>query len=111
LPEGSPNRVVWIVLAYLWPLAFIPLILERDDADVRWHARHGILLMAAELMVAVGYLALSSTVRFARFGLGGAVLVGVVAAWAVVFAVHIAAIVKGLGGRRLIVPGVSALLK
>ena len=111
MPEASPNRGVWIVLAYLWPLAFIPLILERDDADVRWHARHGILLMAAELTLAAAYLAVSSIVRFARFGLGGAALVCVVAVWAGILAIHIAAIVKGLDGRRLIVPGVSGLLK
>ncbi|HMD35572.1 MAG TPA: hypothetical protein VKH42_11415 [Vicinamibacterales bacterium] len=111
MPEASPNRGVWIVLAYLWAFAFIPLILEREDADVRWHARHGVLLMAAELTLAAAYFALSSMVHFARFGLGGVVLVCVVLTWAAVFALHIAAIVKGLDGRRLIVPGVSALLK
>ena len=102
---------MWIVLAYLWLLAFIPLILERDDADIRWHARHGILLMAAELTLGVAFLAVSSLLRFARFGLGGAALVGLVAAWAATLAIHITAIVKGLDGRRLVVPGVSALLK
>ena len=46
----SQNGGVMIVLAYLWPLAFVPLLLEKEDADVQWHARHGIVLMAAELI-------------------------------------------------------------
>jgi hypothetical protein len=111
LPEVSSNRGVWIVLAYLWPLAFLPLLLEREDSDVLWHARHGVLLMAAELALIAAYLVLSSTIHFARFGLGGAALACVVFAWAAILALHIVAIVKGLDGRRLIVPGVSALLK
>jgi len=96
-----------IVLAYLWAFAFIPLLLERDDADVRWHARHGILLMAAELTLVAAYFALSSIVHLARFGLGGAALVCVVLAWAAVLALHIAAMLKGIDGRRLVVPMLS----
>jgi len=101
---------VWIVLAYLWPLAFVPLVLERDDPEVLWHARHGILLMAVELAVVALYLTVSAFLDAARFGLGGAVLIAIVAGWAGVFALHIAAIVKGLAGARLFVPGLSRLL-
>src|SRR5437016_5802174 len=52
MPDAAPsaNRGVMIVLAYLWPLALVPLLLEKHDADVQWHARHGLVLMAAELL-------------------------------------------------------------
>ena len=43
---ASPNRGVMIVLAYLWLLALIPLLLEKQDAEVQWHAKHGLVLMA-----------------------------------------------------------------
>ena len=100
-----------IVLAYLWPLALVPLLVERGDPEVRWHARHGIVLMAAEAVLLVAYLATVSLVHVAKFGLGGVLLVLVVCAWIAILAVHIAAIVKGLNGRRLLVPRISALLK
>ena len=48
----SPNRGVMIVLAYLWPLALVPLLVEKDDAEVQWHAKHGIVLMVAEIVAA-----------------------------------------------------------
>ena len=43
----SPNRGVMIVLAYLWLLALVPLLFEKTDRQVQWHARHGIVLMIA----------------------------------------------------------------
>ena len=110
MPEDSPNRGVMIVLAYLWPLAFVPLLVDREDPEVRWHARHGIVLMVAEAMLVMAYLAVATVVPFAAFGLGGALLVFVVFAWAGILSVHIAAIVKGISGQRLILPGITALV-
>src|SRR5579862_6339384 len=111
MPEVSSNRGVMIVLAYLWPLALVPLAFERQDPEVRWHARHGIALMAAEGLLAAAYLAAASVVHVAAIGLGGALLTIVVLAWAGILALHIAAIIKGVSGQRLIVPKLSALLK
>src|ERR1041385_1164976 len=56
----SPNRGVMIVLAYLWPLALVPLLLEKHDADVQWHAKHGIVLMIAELVLFFAYVTMTS---------------------------------------------------
>ena len=53
MPDSSSNRGVMIVLAYLWPLAIVPLLLEKDDADVQWHAKHGLVLLAAELLLLI----------------------------------------------------------
>jgi len=100
-----------IVLAYLWPLALVPLVAERGDAEVQWHARHGLVLMTAELLLAAAYLVAASFVHAAAIGLGGALLVSVVAGWAAILAVHIAAIVKGINGERLNVPRITSLVK
>ena len=59
-----------IVLAYLWPLAVIPLLVEKQDPEVQWHAKHGIVLMIAELAVLFAYMLLTSIVTVAAFGLG-----------------------------------------
>lgn len=107
MPESAPNRGVMIVLAYLWPLALVPLLLEKHDPDVRWHARHGLVLMAAEILIFVAFGAITSVVSLATLGVGCALSLFVICIWIAILAVHITAIVKGLGGSRLMVPYVS----
>ena len=47
----SSNRNVMILLSYLWLLALVPLLTEKDDKEVQWHAKHGLVLMVAELFL------------------------------------------------------------
>lgn len=49
--SASPKRGVMIVLAYLWLLALTPLLVEKDDAELQWHAKHGLVLFGAEIAV------------------------------------------------------------
>jgi len=107
MPDSSSNRGVMIVLAYLWPLAIVPLLLEKDDADVQWHAKHGLVLLAAELLLLVGFAVLTSLVSLATFGLGCALSMVVIFIWVAILGVHIVAIIKAMGGTRLIIPGIS----
>jgi uncharacterized membrane protein len=106
MPE-APARGVMIVLAYLWLLALVPLVVEKHDADVRWHARHGLVLMAAELALAVGFAAVALVASLSALWLASAVIVMAVGLWFAVFALHAMAAIKGLAGSRLRVPGVS----
>ena len=55
-PGGSTssNRGVMIVLSYLWILFLIPLLTEKDDAEVQWHAKHGLVLTVVEVVVLIG---------------------------------------------------------
>jgi len=105
--EVSPNRGVMIVLAYLWPLALVPLLLERRDPDLQWHAKHGLVLMIAELLLLVGYIAVTSLVSLAALGLGCFLSILLVFGWTAILALHVVAILKGVSGTRLIVPGLS----
>ena len=105
--EPSPNRGVMIVLAYLWALAIVPLLLEKQDAEVQWHAKHGLVLMAAELAVIFAYMLITSLVSIAAFGLGCAMSLLFVFAWVGILALHVVAILKGVNGGRLIIPGIS----
>ncbi len=105
--EASPNRGVMIVLAYLWPLALIPLLLDKHDPDVQWHAKHGIVLMIAELILLFAYIVLTSVVSLATLGLGCVLSLLLVFGWVGILALHIVAILKGVSGTRLIVPGLS----
>lgn len=107
LPTGgtqSSNRGVMIVLSYLWLLALVPLLVEKDDKEVQWHAKHGIVLMVAEIVfwiaVTIVQMALG-TILGCVVGLLGFFV------WIGILVLHIIAIMKGINGGRLIVPGVS----
>jgi uncharacterized membrane protein len=108
MPEPAPagtvssNRGVMIVLSYLWILALVPLLVEKTDEQVQWHAKHGIVLMVAEI---VFWIVFNIVVYMIPFGC----LVGLLGPLvALVFvAVHIVAMIKGLNGQRLIIPKLS----
>jgi uncharacterized membrane protein len=96
-----------IVLAYLWPLALVPLLLEKDDAEVQWHAKHGIVLMIAELILLFAYVATTMFISLATLGLGCALSIFIVFGWIAILGVHVVAILKGINGERFIIPGIS----
>src|SRR5712692_10165895 len=91
--EPSPNRGAMIVLAYLWFLALVPLLVEKDDREVQWHAKHGIVLMVAELILGVALVTLAAVVGLVALGLGFVVSIFAMLAWIAVFMLHIVAIV------------------
>jgi uncharacterized membrane protein len=105
--KASPNRGVMIVLAYLWLLALVPLLLEKRDADLQWHAKHGLVLAFAELLLLCGYAVMASIVSLATLGLGCVLSILLVFGWVAILALHVVAILKGVNGSRLILPGLS----
>jgi uncharacterized membrane protein len=108
MPESTPagtvssNRGVMIVLSYLWILALVPLLVEKEDGEVQWHAKHGIVLMVAEI---VFWIVFNIVVYMIPFGCLLGALGPLVAL--VFLGVHIVAMVKGLNGQRLIIPTLS----
>jgi uncharacterized membrane protein len=107
MADGAPSRATMLVLAYLWPLAIIPLLIARDDADVQWHAKHGLVLMAAELAVFLALSIVTTVFTIVTLGVGCVISVVFLFLWAGVLVLHVAAIVRALNGSRLIIPGVS----
>ncbi len=107
MTEAVPNRSVMLVLAYLWPLAAVPLLFHREDAEVQWHAKHGLVLMLAELLGALAISLVTSIVTLITFPLGCVLSLFFIFVWVAIAGLHIAAIVKALGGSRLIIPWVS----
>src|SRR6185437_14296417 len=103
----SQNRGLLIVLAYLWLLALVPLLVDTQDREVQWHARHGIVLMVAEVFLGMALMVLTSAAAFAFFGLGCFVSLLTLSLWIAILVVHVVAIAKGLQGERLIIPGLS----
>jgi len=107
MADSAPNRAAMLVLAYLWPLAVIPLFLTKDDPDVQWHARHGLVLMAAELALLLALSIVMQLLMVVTLGVGCLASILFVFLWAGVLVLHVFAIVRALNGHRLVLPGVS----
>jgi uncharacterized membrane protein len=100
----SSNRNVMIVLSYLWLLALVPLLTEKEDREVQWHAKHGIVLMVAEIVLWVAINIV--TIPLGAF-LGCLFALVIPILFLAECILHILCIVKGINGQRLIIPGVS----
>lgn len=92
-----------IVLAYLGILALIPLLIEKEDDEVQWHAKHGIVLLVTWIVVSIALTILSAVPGVGWiFGCAiGPIL------WLVILVIHIVCIVKGVNGERFRLPVVS----
>lgn len=101
----SPNRSVMLVLSYLGLLALIPLLVEKDDPEVQWHAKHGLVLTVLWIILGFGLGLLSGMLAFADLGCSGCIAQWILSV--VILVVHIMAIIKALNGQRLIIPGIS----
>ena len=99
---GSNNRTLMIILSYFGPLALIPFLMEKDDRDIQWHSKHGLVLFGADIVISI-VLTIISTVTSC---VGCLVTLPV---WIIVAVVHIICIVKGVNGERFLIPGLSDL--
>ena len=103
----SSNRGIMIVLSYLWLLALVPLLVEKEDKEVQWHAKHGIVLMVAEIVLWIAIMIVTAIISMLSGALGCVVSLLTMGLWLAILVVHVVAIVKGVNGTRLIIPGVS----
>lgn len=103
----SPNRTVMIVLSYLGLLALIPFLTEKDDQEVQWHAKNGLILLAAEVVFWIA-IAIISGILFRALGCFGCfarLLLYVVQL--APLALNVIGIIKGLKGERFVIPVLS----
>ena len=99
----SSNRTLMIILSYLGPLALVPLLAEKDDREVQWHAKNGLVICVAEIILWVAISIIGMVMP--DLGCSGCILGFALCIAAIVVA--ILGITKGLNGQRLIIPGVS----
>jgi uncharacterized membrane protein len=98
----SGNRQLMLILSYLWVLALIPYLTEQRDPEVKWHARHGLVLLVAEIILSVVLFILTLLPV-----IGCAFSVIWMVAWLGIVVLHVICIVKAVGGERFTVPYVS----
>jgi len=103
----SENRNVMIVLSYLWLLALIPLLVEKDDREVQWHAKHGLVLTVVEVVVMIGLQVVVMILGAISGGLGCVFTLLIPIFMLAILIVHVLCIVKAINGGRFLIPGVS----
>jgi len=103
----SENRNVMIVLSYLWLLALIPLLVEKDDSEVQWHAKHGLVLTVVEVVVMIGLQVVIMILGAISGGLGCVFTLLIPIFMLAILIVHVLCIVKGINGQRFLIPSVS----
>ncbi|HEY0552800.1 MAG TPA: DUF4870 domain-containing protein [Thermoanaerobaculia bacterium] len=100
-PPGaaSPNRGIMLVLSYLWLLALIPFVVEKNDPEVQWHAKHGLVLTVAEFLLWIVVGIVTHIIPFA-----GCVLWLL---WPLTLIFRIFLIIQANNDKRVLIPGIS----
>lgn len=103
----SPNRTIMIVLAYLGPFALIPFFVEKDDREIQWHAKHGLVLFGIELILCIALFIVSWILTSILTALGCLAGILQLVVGLGILVLHILCIVKGVNGQRFLIPGIS----
>lgn len=105
-PPGGPqssDRTIMLVLSYLGILSLIPFFMKKDDSEVQWHAKNGVALFLAEVVVGVVLFILSFVIRNVPCG-----MTFVWCAYQIgILVISIICIVKAVGGQRYRIPFVT----
>ena len=100
-PQSS-DRQIMMVLSYIGPLGLIPLLMKNEDREVQWHAKNGLVIFVAEIVLLI-VLYLLGQIPFMGCitgPIGCVIPLGFLA-------IAIIAIVKATQGQRLRIPFVS----
>jgi uncharacterized membrane protein len=106
-PTGAPagsDRTVMLVLSYLGLLALIPLIVKKDDREVQWHAKNGLFLFVAYIILIIAWTIINN---FLPSSVGCALSFISCALWIGYLALCIMAIMKAVNGQRMRFPVIS----
>jgi len=102
-PAGDSNRTVMLVLAYFGIFALIPFLMEKDNKEIQWHSKHGLVLLGAEIVLFIGLFIIGLMPLIGQI-IG--CLISIAAPLGILI-LHIVAILKALKGERLLIPGLS----
>ncbi len=100
---SKSDNVLMLILSYFGIFALIPLLVEKNDGEVQWHAKNGLCFFGAEIVLFVALMILS-WIPFVGVVFGCA-LIPILSL--LVLVLHIMAIIKATQGDRLMIPYVS----
>jgi len=94
-----------LVLAYLGALSLVPLLVEKNDREVQWHARNGLLLFGSWVVLFMIDVFVVSVIPF----LGCLYSMFMPLVGLLYLVLIVLGIVKALSGQRLVIPYLSGL--
>ncbi len=98
----SPNRKIMLVLSYVGLLSLVPLLVEKDDREVQWHAKNGTVLAVAEILI---FVILAIVSHIPGLNCIGCLIWPIICL--VFLVISVLCIVKALNGERFILPVLS----
>ncbi len=101
--SSSSNKTLMLVLSYFGILALIPLLVEKDDSDVQWHAKHGVILVLTWVALSI---ALTMLIGVPLIGPILSCTVGPLL-WLAILVIHVICIMKAVKGEQFRLPVVS----
>lgn len=104
-PPPDSNRTIMLVLAYLGALSLVPLLVEKNDKEVQWHARNGLLLFGSWVVLFMIDVFVVSVIPF----LGCLYSMFMPMVGLLYLVLIVLGIVKALNGQRLVIPYLSGL--
>lgn len=109
VPSAGGDRTLMIVLSYLWLLALIPFLTKKEDPEVQWHAKNGLALLGAEIVIWIVLTIINFAIPNSTVGCGMTSILGFItcAVWIAFLVLHILCIIKGVGGQRFRIPVVT----
>ena len=102
----SSDRTIMIVLSYLGLLALIPYLTKKEDPEIHWHAKNGVGLLIAEVIVYVGLMVLTWVLP-SNMGLGCITTAISCILPIAILALHVYCIVQAVGGKRPRIPAIT----
>jgi len=106
-PSAPSDKTAMLILSYLGLLALVPLLVEKEDKNVQWHAKNGLVIFAAFIVASIALWILTMVVSaIPALGCLVAILTGLahLALFIGYLVVIVMGIMKALKGERLILP-------
>lgn len=107
-PPPRKDNTLMLVLSYLYILFLVPLIAEKEDPQVRWHAKHGMILTIVEAVLQFGFWIISTILSHMISSIIGCVTCFIpMLVWIAFLVVRILCIVKATKGEKFRIPGLT----
>lgn len=101
---GSSDRTLMLVLSYVGLLALIPLLVKKDDREVQWHAKNGLAIFVAYIVIIILWNVLQ---YFLPSSIGCALSFVGCGLWIGYLVIIVLGIMKATKGEQFRVPGIS----
>ncbi|MBL8889592.1 MAG: hypothetical protein JNL67_06410 [Planctomycetaceae bacterium] len=108
MSQKSPesNNTLMCILSYFGIFALIPYFTQKENAYINWHSRQGLLITAIAIVISFGLSVLTFMPAIGWIAGLASTLFSLAVLVLCVFCM-----IQACGGKKWVVPGLSAFLK